>query len=792
MSEAKPMLRDSTLPWAAGTCLVGAQPRAVPVTSGSVHVGLRGAKAEPIIGRMTPVCAISGRSRGSASSRSSSVRRLVIAWMCTFVLALVGCKGGAGPEIAPIADQVAVVGQQLTIDVYASHPDGKGITFSFEAAALPDRDATTSMNIAPDGHAVFRFTPRASQIGTQFVDFIASDGKNRDQLTILIEVKSAAGSGTLPIFRKPLGSGTVLDLQRADCVEVPVEIEDSDSSTIDLTVVPPLIADSELSATSDGLSGTWSWCPNRQQIQAGDRYDLTLSADDGDNPPALKDYVVVLRKRRGDDCPGEAPVIEHTATSFSTQLDLEIRARVSDDKGLKHPPILLYSTESPGNPIDFSKMTLLDMELVEGNMQSGTWAAWVPNPTVNEVGSTSSLYYIISATDDDDEEGDCDHLTDHPAEGTHKVDVTNDGQGSAGVCAHCSADVQCGDEGDLCLPLASGQSRCGTACSADSECPETHICSPSPVASIGGASGRQCIPNSGSCGGSAGTCVDDDAEPDDNPTQAAELGALPPSTPIDAVLCPDNEDWYMVQLSARSRIDATLDGDFPPDMDLQLTNAAGEVITQSLGLDSSENLVSNCLDAATYFLRVFSVSTTEFGDYTIAFTADQAACASNMGTGDCCSANGTPGCSTASVQTCVCDVDAFCCERQWDAMCASVAQSACGACGGGPDQDCCTAQDTPGCTDSAIEACVCAQDAWCCSNKWDSVCVGKVGSTLCAPACNPGNTKGPCCEDNGTPGCEISGVETCVCNEDPFCCSDEWDDVCVGLIATHGCGTCPS
>jgi hypothetical protein len=723
------------------------------------------------------------RSRRSASSW--------LPWLVVFVLGLLGCKGGPGPEIAPIPDQIAVVGQQLTVDVYASHPDGKSIEFSFEAAALPDRDSTTSLTIAPDGHAVFRFTPLASQIGTQFIDFIASDGRNEDQLTILVEVRSAAGSGTAPIFRRPLGSGTVLDLQREDCVEVPIEIEDSDSTSIALSAIPPLIAESELDAASDGLTGTWSWCPTRAQIQGGDRYDLKLSADDGDNPPTLKDYVIVLRKRRGDDCPGEPPVIEHTAMNFATQLDLEIRARVSDDKGLKHPPIVLYSTESPGNPIDFSKLTLIDMELVDGNMQNGTWAAWIPNPTVGAIGSTSSIYYLISATDNDDEEGDCDHVTDHPAEGTHKIDVENNGQGSADVCAHCSADVQCGGSSDLCLTLSSGQQRCGTACSGDSDCPETHVCSPAPLTSVDGASGRQCIPNSGSCSGSGGMCVDDEFEPDDTPAQAAEWGALPPDTLHDAVLCPDNEDWYMLQLSARARIDATLDGDYPPDMDLQLTDQIGAVIAQSLGLQSFENLVSACLDPGTYFLRVFSVSTTDFGDYTLSFTADQASCQSTMGTGDCCAANATPGCADASVQACVCGEDSFCCDMVWDSTCASIAQSSCNACGAGPNQDCCTVQDTPGCTDSAIEACVCAQDSWCCTNKWDAVCVNKVGTSLCAPSCNPGNAKGPCCEANGTPGCEIAGVETCVCNEDPFCCSDEWDALCVGLIATHGCGTCP-
>ena len=46
------------------------------------------------------------------------------------------------------------------------------------------------------------------------------------------------------------------------------------------------------------------------------------------------------------------------------------------------------------------------------------------------------------------------------------------------------------------------------------------------------------------------------------------------------------------------------------------------------------------------------------------------------------------------------------------------------------------------------------------------------------PACGPG--AGPCSESNGTPGCD--DVECCnrVCDLDPFCCDEEWDEFCAG------------
>ena len=55
----------------------------------------------------------------------------------------------------------------------------------------------------------------------------------------------------------------------------------------------------------DGHTATWHWCPSRAQ-QAQPRYSLVLSADDGDNPKAVKNYLVVLRGNSGTSCPGDA------------------------------------------------------------------------------------------------------------------------------------------------------------------------------------------------------------------------------------------------------------------------------------------------------------------------------------------------------------------------------------------------------------------------------------------------------------------------------------------------------
>lgn len=719
-------------------------------------------------------------------------------WAIALLLTPAGCRRGNPPALLDVGEQVAVVGEPLVIQLVASDPEGDELTFDFTANEIPDLEATTSLDKNPAGLGIFSFTPLASQIGMHVFEFRVSDGRHRTTLPVPIEVRGAVGVGSMPVFRRPLGAGTVLDLDQTDCLTLTLEIDDPDSASIELTQVAPLIEGAQLMPDNSGRAGTWSWCPARAQIEADDRYTLTLRADDRDNPPVDKHYVIVLRRRSGQDCPGQAPVIEHTPADFTTMLDLPLVAEISDDLGLGALPYAVYATEDPGDPIDFSKTTLVTMELSGGDMVSGTWQGLVPNVAVGQPeGTTVPLFYLISASDDDDAEGDCDHRTDAPPSGTHRVNVTLGGNDTADLCDPCSFDVQCGDDQDLCLPTSAGTGACGRQCSDDAECGNDYVCSPEPVQSVEGAAARQCIPNSGQCGSTGGQCDNDDAEPNDDLDQALEQPLITPGSVTDRVLCEGDEDWYAVQLSEEARIEVQLEGDNPPDMDLALTDADGFFISASTGLTSSESLASDCLEPGSYLLRVYSVFPDDpAGDYAFDLTVDVPACEGPQGgVGDCCIDNNSPGCEEPAVESCVCALDDFCCNVQWDDTCAGIAADSCAACddsGGDTNEDCCTEQLTPGCTDPDIESCVCALDPFCCNVQWDPTCVGRVGADLCGPACVPDDGDGPCCSLNPTPGCEINSVESCVCMVDPFCCDVGWDSDCVAAIGANGCGTCPS
>ncbi|MCB9717031.1 MAG: hypothetical protein H6712_24455 [Myxococcales bacterium] len=199
--------------------------------------------------------------------------------------------------------------------------------------------------------------------------------------------------------------------------------------------------------------------------------------------------------------------------------------------------------------------------------------------------------------------------------------------------------------------------------------------------------------------------------------------------------------------------------------------------------------------------------------------------------GDCCEANGSPGCENKAVELCVCASDEWCCDSEWDSACAALIEAlGCGHCtagdGGEPPPpggddgasggECCSEHSAPGCDEPEVEACVCAIEPFCCDTRWSAACTavlevhgcGECGAEPPPPSGGdsggepppppggdsggepPPGGDGDCCADNGTPGCDDATIESCVCASDAYCCDTEWDGVCVGEVGSLGCGTC--
>jgi hypothetical protein len=505
-----------------------------------------------------------------------------------------------------MTDQVAQVGTELKLDLNGTDKDGDRLSYDFKAADLEGVKDRAMVTVSPSGAGVFRWTPIASDVGQHAFDFTVSDGNNETTVTINIDVKSALGSATSPIFRQPLGTGTTIELGKAQCADLNIVVEDQDTAMVDIKQEEPLIDGAKLTQ-EDGQTAKWHWCPTRAQ-EGDDRYTLVLSANDNDNPKTIKNYLIVLRSGTPNtSCPGGAPAITHTASNQTTRLDLKPTATITDDKGLKDAPLFYYSFTNPGTTqVNLSQMTQLTTAKLSGTNTNGTWAPTLPNPVANAAAGTSkTIYYVFVADDDDDTMGTCDHSTTSPI---YTMTVTAGGSTTASVCSACSADSQCGS-GNECVYMGSmGDSYCLQGCG--SGCPTGYTCSASKIYSVDGAQEYQCVPQSGSCQAPTGACDDDMWEENDsrsaassNPTLAAGLDAY--------VACPSatspdtrtDDDWYKIVLAADSRVNLEISGDGASDLDLHLYHSDGTVVSASTSYSSDEN-VTTCLKAATYYVKV--------------------------------------------------------------------------------------------------------------------------------------------------------------------------------------------
>jgi hypothetical protein len=502
-----------------------------------------------------------------------------------------------------LSDQVAQVGTELMIALAGRDPDGDALSYKFHAQDLTDLDGHAEITQSPGGGGVFRWTPTAADVGEHAIDFLVSDAAHTVTATIRVDVRSAIGTATAPVFRQPQGSGTTLDLTQQSCVDVDIVIDDADSSTVKIAQTDPVIDGATLTVR-DGHTAIWRWCPRREQ-QTEPRYTLTLAADDGDNPRTVKNYLVVLRGSSGTTCPGAAPAITHAAHDVSSIVDLAITATISDDKGIKDAPLFYYAMTMPATPPDLAHMTQLTMRTTGGDRTNGTYAATVPNPVAQmPAGTKQALYYVFVASDNDDTAGTCNHTT---TSQVYSMTVTSTGAANLPICAACTSDAQCGS-GDECVRMgASGASFCLQACGAG--CPSGYTCSVNPVTSVDGASALQCVPQTGTCEMPTAACVDDSWEVNDSQSDASHNPALATGH-HDLVSCPSttnatraNDDWFKLVVPSDQRIDLQLAGGPATDLDLHLYRSNGTAITASTGLDASE-AISACLPAATYYLKV--------------------------------------------------------------------------------------------------------------------------------------------------------------------------------------------
>ncbi|HWB74175.1 MAG TPA: hypothetical protein VG755_04450 [Nannocystaceae bacterium] len=126
----------------------------------------------------------------------------------------------------------------------------------------------------------------------------------------------------------------------------------------------------------------------------------------------------------------------------------------------------------------------------------------------------------------------------------------------------------------------------------------------------------------------------------------------------------------------------------------------------------------------------------------------------------------------------ICAEDPFCCQTSWDMTCVGEVDTICdGQCAGsGCAHDEC---EQGGPLDDACSTCatdVCGADPFCCMTDWDATCVMEAAD-MCA--CSAGGCAHDECQTGGPLEDGCSDCATDVCAMDAFCCSDQWDSTCV-------------
>lgn len=104
----------------------------------------------------------------------------------------------------------------------------------------------------------------------------------------------------------------------------------------------------------------------------------------------------------------------------------------------------------------------------------------------------------------------------------------------------------------------------------------------------------------------------------------------------------------------------------------------------------------------------------------------------------------------------------------------------------GSAASCCVASGVPGCAEPAVAVCLCQLDPFCCSQQHDELCVREAVSS-CGLECTPPPAQNDCCTPSASAGCSSAALLACVCEVDPACCQLRFDQSCVNLASAR-CG----
>ena len=540
--------------------------------------------------------------------------------LCVSLLTLnvVGCPSGEQPTLLSIERTVARVNETVVIDIGVVNPAGLPIRYRFAPTRpIPALDSVTTIN-GSTSSGELRWTPLASHVGMHelTITITSPGGQVYDTETAIVEVMPS--SDAAPVFVEP-GAGGTYDLARDPCVRFRVEIRDDDSPSVGIQGRMGALP-AGATVTADGAkSAALEWCPTSDQIAASSRWTVGLEADDSDHPPVPHDYVVVLRGGGGMNCMGALPVIEVLSPAGGDRVTsgagYEVRARVTDDVGLRDAPILYWTTETPSDP-SRPDVTLFEQALFERGT-GDEYIARVPSLGL-AVDEEREVFIVLSATDNDDATGTlCDQHVDTALGSFFAVGGMG---GSLNICSTCSASIECAS--GICAP-SSGGAVCLASCT--DTCNGGLVCTS--VTTSEGSRTNACTGAAGSVSAACTTaCVNDGNEPNNSSAQATVL-----RTSASGQICGGDHDIFAIPAATRgAQIEVTLTGftSTDGDLDLRLMTAAGAILGSSAGVTDMERVTYCAANGDTLYADVFGFDGAQ-NPYNIGLVVRPAGCCVN-------------------------------------------------------------------------------------------------------------------------------------------------------------------
>jgi len=215
-------------------------------------------------------------------------------WFLAGLLLATGCESPGGSlKLSATAPRSVTVAQELVIPLLADGMGTEPLTWQWRSLSNPElstRLHRPTLSAYSGGRALWRFTPLASDVGSQSFEFSAVSGPLTGSLDLTFTIEPG---GDPPRFREPVGEGTTLDLRAMPCAAIAVVVESSSNPQVTLSLVNPP-ANAEIVQT-DELGGKLVFCPSMTQTATETIYPLLLQAESG---PHLvrKSYVIVLRR----------------------------------------------------------------------------------------------------------------------------------------------------------------------------------------------------------------------------------------------------------------------------------------------------------------------------------------------------------------------------------------------------------------------------------------------------------------------------------------------------------------